>query len=167
VNRFVRERQLGTHQAPARLFVWPFEMMLRLQANMAGAIRESTENWMERRQKAAGDALEALERLIHCNDIGEAVAIQQEWLEGTIQRASDDIDAFANQGAAISREAASSAQEAGTRTFYSAHAAARQAEDQTGESLRAGGGRERKSEAEGKHQAHQTTRRRSRERHGA
>ena len=166
MDRFARERQLGQLQAPTRLFVWPFEMMLRLQANMVSAIRESTESWAERRQEAADDAVRSFERLIHCKDIGEAVTIQQEWLEGTIQRVSEDFSAFANQNAAISRDAASSAREAGTRTFYGARAAARQVA-RAGESSHAEEESDTEGEAEGELEgtAQHRTRGRSRERH--
>lgn len=157
------ERRLGPARAPARLFVWPFEMMLRLQANMVNAMRESTGSWIGRRQEAADDAVETFERLIYCQDVGEALAIQQEWLEGTMRRVNDDIEGFAKQGAALSHEAASSAQEAGTRSFHNARAAMRQA----GESVQAGREPEHAG-AEGKNgTAHRTSRRRGRAHHRA
>lgn len=167
MDRYERQRQPGFEQVPGRLFVWPFEIMLRFQAHVVSSIRESTESWMERRQQAADGAIEALERLMQCRDIGEAITIQQEWLEETFQRASEDIDTFAKQGAAISHEAASSTKETGSKAFYGARAAARQLQ-RAGESLQAEGEREAEDETEGKHQtARHGTRRRSREHHRA
>ena len=165
MDRNVRERQLNIGQTPARLFVWPFEMMLRLQASMAGTIRESTETWMERRQEAADDAVQAFEQLVHCTDISEAITIQQVWFERAIKRIDDDIGLFAKQSATISRQAASSAEEAGSRSFYGARTMAQQVQE-AGQSLRAEGGPETEGEPEGEHgSGQQITRRRSRGRH--
>ncbi|HXR86262.1 MAG TPA: phasin family protein [Stellaceae bacterium] len=122
-------------QPTARLFAWPLEMMLRFNANVANAIQENTVSWAQRRQQAAEDAVETFERLVHCRDIGEAVSIQQEWVENNIRRLDEDFGALAHQGATLSRRAASTARDAVGKSANVARAGARQAEE-TADSMR-------------------------------
>jgi len=148
---FAREPLLSADQPPTRMFVWPFEMMLRFQANVANAIQETTVSWAQRRREAAQDVVETFERLVHCRDIGEAVSIQQEWLENNLRRLDEDFDALAHQGANLSHRAAASAREAVGQSSDAARAGARQAE-QVGESVRRQGEEAQKSQQEGARQ---------------
>lgn len=131
---FARESLLSFDQPSARMFAWPLEMMLRFNASVANAIQESTVNWAQRRQEAAEDAVETFERLVHCRDLGEAVSIQQEWVENNIRRLDEDFGALAHQGANLSHRAASSARDAVGKSSEAARAGAHQAEE-TAESL--------------------------------
>ena len=131
---FARGSPLSFDQPPARMFAWPLEMMLRFNASVANAIQESAVNWAQRRQEAAEEAVETFERLVHCRDLGEAVSIQQEWLENNIRRLDEDFGALANQGANLSHRAASSARDAVGKSSHAARAGARQAEE-TAESM--------------------------------
>jgi methyl-accepting chemotaxis protein len=137
MKQFARESLLPLDQPTARLFVWPVEMMLRFQANMANTIQQSTMGWVQRRQEAARETAEAFARLIHCRDLGNAITIQQEWLEGNIRRFEDDLSALANQTAEISHKTASTARDAVDRSSDAAQAGARNAE-RTAESMRRG-----------------------------
>ena len=71
MDRFAKETSVFPQLQLARLSVWPLEMMLRSQANLASATQ---------------DAFAAFDRLIHCRNIGEAVAIQQQWFNSSIRR---------------------------------------------------------------------------------
>ena len=131
---FARESLLSYDLPPTRMFVWPWEMMLRFNASMANAIQESTVNWAQRRQEAAEEAVETFERLVHCRDLGEAVSIQQEWVENNIRRLDEDFGALAQQGANLSHRAASSAREAVGKSSHAARLGAHQVEE-TAESM--------------------------------
>jgi len=153
MKEFARESLLSFDQPPARMFAWPLEMMLRFNASMANAIQESTVNWAQRRQEAAEDAVETFERLVHCRDLGEAVSIQQEWVENNIRRLDEDFGALAHQGANLSHRAASSARDAVGKSSHAARAGARQAEE-TAESMAREGEEAEQSarhESEGSH----------------
>ena len=154
---FARESLLSGDQPPARMFVWPLEMMLRFNASMANAIQESTVSWAQRRQEAAEDAIETFERLVHCRDIGEAVSIQQEWVENSIRRLDEDFGALAHQGANLSHRAASTARGAVGKASSAARAGAHQAEE-TAESM----AREGEEAEQGMRQEAEETRRHGR-----
>ena len=126
---FARESLLSFDQPPARMFVWPLEMMLRFNATMASAIQESTLGWAQRRQQAAEDAVETFDRLVHCRDLGEAISIQQEWVENNMRRLDEDFGALAHQGANLSHRAASSARDVVDKSSHAAREGARQAEE--------------------------------------
>ena len=151
---FARGSLLSADQPPARMFVWPLEMMLRFNANVANALQETAMSWAQRRQEAADDAIETFERLVHCRDIGEAVSIQQEWVENNIRRLDEDFGALAHQGANLSRRAAVTAREAVGKSSDAARAGARHGEHAV-DSMR----REGEEAQEGTHQeAEESTR---------
>ena len=129
MRNFAREALLSPDQPPTRMFVWPFEMMLRFNATIANAIQESTVSWAQRRQKAAEDAIETFERLVHCHDLSEAVSIQQEWVENNIRRLDEDFGALAHQGANLSHRAASTARDVVGKSSHAARLGAHQAEE--------------------------------------
>jgi hypothetical protein len=119
---------------PTRMFVWPLEMMLRFNASIANAVQESTVTWAQRRQEATRNAAETFERLIRCRDLGEAVSIQQEWIENNIRRLDNDFGVIAEQSASLSHRAASTARDAIGESSRAAQAVTREA-DETGESM--------------------------------
>jgi hypothetical protein len=129
MKNFARESLLSSDQPSARMFVWPLEMMLRFNASIANAIQESTVSWAQRRQEAADNAVETFERLVHCQDLGEAVSIQQEWVENNIRRLDQDFGALTDQGANLSHRAASTARDAVGKSSHAARAGARQIEE--------------------------------------
>ena len=135
---FAKESLLSYELPPTRMFVWPWEMMLRFNASMASAIQESTVNWAQRRQEAADEAVETFERLVQCRDLGEAVSIQQEWVENNIRRLDEDFGALADQGANLSHRAASGARDAVGKSSHAARAGARQIEESAEATGRAG-----------------------------
>jgi len=105
-----------------RLFALPVEIMLQFQTNVASAIQASSVRWLQRRQEAMDDALNTFDRLIRSRDIGEALAIQQQWFNNNIRRLGGAYEALAGQTAAVSREAVSSAQESVTTSRGIEHA---------------------------------------------
>jgi hypothetical protein len=126
---FAKESLLSFDQPPTRMFMWPWEMMLRFNASMANAIQESTVTWAQRRQEAAEKAVETFERLVHCHDLGEAVSIQQEWVENNIRRLDEDFGAIAQQGATLSHRATTTARDALGKSSDVARAGARHADE--------------------------------------
>jgi hypothetical protein len=60
---------------------------------------------------ARDEAFNALDRLLHCRNIFEAIAIQQEWMNSNMRRFGGAFDTLAGQATAMARDAASVAQE--------------------------------------------------------
>jgi len=114
---------------PTRMFVWPLEMMLRFNASIANAVQESTVSWAQRRQEATENAAETFERLVRCRDLGEAVSIQQEWIENNIRRLDENFGALADQGTKLTRRAASTARDAFGESSNAAREVTREAEE--------------------------------------
>jgi hypothetical protein len=107
MDRFAREPSGSVE----RLFALPVEIMLQFQTNVASAIQASSVGWLQRRQQAMEDALNTFDRLIRSRDIGEALAIQQQWFNNNIRRLGGAYEALAGRTATASREAVSSARE--------------------------------------------------------
>jgi len=118
MDRFAREPSGSVE----RLFALPVEMLLQFQTNVASAIQASSVRWLQRRQEAVDDALNTFDRLIRSRDIGEAIAIQQQWFNNNIRRLGGAYEALAGQTAAVAREAVSSAQESVTTSRGIEHA---------------------------------------------
>jgi hypothetical protein len=91
----------------ARMMGWPIEIWLRAQSGMLKAVQPVATGWIERRRDAATAALDAIEKLTHCNDLQEAAAIHRDWLEGTMRRLDTDMHALADHAVALSQEAMS------------------------------------------------------------
>jgi hypothetical protein len=83
----------------------PFEIWLRWHHDLLKAAEPVTMGWWERRRESTGAALEALEKLVRCTDLGEAASIQRDWVDGTIKRLNSDIAALTEQTMALSQEA--------------------------------------------------------------
>jgi hypothetical protein len=132
MKNFARESPFSV--PPPRMFVWPLEMMLRFNASIANAVQESTVTWAQRRQEATKNAAETFERLIRCRDLGEAVSIQQEWIENNIRRLDENFGALADQGAKLAHRGASTARDATGESSNAAQAVMREA-DETAESM--------------------------------
>jgi hypothetical protein len=83
----------------------PFEIWLRWHNDLLKAVEPVTVGWLERRRESAGAALEALEKLVRCTDLGEAASIQRDWIDGAVKRLNSDIAALTEQTMALSQEA--------------------------------------------------------------
>lgn len=94
----------------------PFEMWLRWHNDMLKAVEPVTLGWLERRREGAGAALEALEKMVRCIDLGEAASIQREWVDGAIKRLTSDIATLTEQTMALSQEAVAVASNAALPT---------------------------------------------------
>jgi hypothetical protein len=90
-----------------RMLSWPVEAWLRAQAGILQASQPVATGWLERRRAAATATLVTIERLATCNDLKEAASIQRGWFEDSMKRFDSDLNAFADQALAVSREAMS------------------------------------------------------------
>ena len=113
MDRFARETSVSSQpQQLANLLVWPLEMMLRSQANMASAIQE---------------AFATFTRLMQCRDMGQAYAIQQEWVDNHLRRLGGAFDGLAKQATqqttTASHDAASTAAESVAQSLGAVRAA--------------------------------------------
>ena len=75
----------------------PIETILRLNAGVISAFQSATVSWIQRRQEAAKEGIESFGKLVCCRDIGEAMAIQREWVERSLHRLDEDFSAFAKR----------------------------------------------------------------------
>lgn len=103
---------------------WPLEHWLQFQADLFRATEPTLLGWIERRAEGTGAVLRSLNRLAACQDIGDVVAIQSEWLTGFMERLDRDIQAVAEQALAVSQCASGATQQAAqVTTGVAAHGA--------------------------------------------
>lgn len=162
MKRFATESPLSFDQPAARMFMWPFEMMLRFQANIARSVQDSTVGWAQRRQEAADDAMETFDRLIHSRDLGEAVTIQQKWLDNSIRRLDEDFNWFASEGSKLAHKATATARQTVGQSSDAMRDTARRAEDSV-ESM--GRGLEEAADSASRETKHNGKQSKSREHH--
>ena len=82
---------------------WPVEQWLQFQAELLKATTPGLTDWLNRRFEGLTAALQAVEKLATCREIGEAVAIHAEWLDGTIKRLDLDSQGLIAQALAVSQ----------------------------------------------------------------
>ena len=129
MKRFARGSPLSFDQPAAYVFMWPIEMMLRFNANVANTFQEAANSWTERRREAAEDAIETFDKLVRSRDLGEAVTVQQEWLENSIRRIDEDFNSFAAETRDFSHRATEGARQAISRSSGVVRDTARAGED--------------------------------------
>ena len=92
--------------------VWPLELLLRVQAELLKAAEPSLNGWLNRRREGATAALRALEKLTECRDLGGALSIQSEWVDGAVKRLDLDVQGITEHILAISQCALGTTQQA-------------------------------------------------------
>jgi Phasin protein len=90
-----------------QMWTRPVQACLRWQAEMLKATEPVAMGWFERQLDATYFALEKLEKLAHCGDLGEAVEIQREWFEAAAKRLTSELEKLTEQATSLSREAVS------------------------------------------------------------
>lgn len=95
---------------------WPLELWLQFQADLFRATEPALIGWIDRRCEGTGAVLRSVERLTTCQDFGEAISIQSEWLTGFMGRLDRDIQAVAEHALAVSQCASGATQQAAQAT---------------------------------------------------
>jgi len=101
----------------------PVLAMLNAQANMFATLNHTAANWVTRRREEAESARDAVEKLANCRDANEFMSAYGDWMQGTMQRLSDDLamlgehaQALYGSGVAGSRQVAEAAEQAAEQT---------------------------------------------------
>src|ERR1700690_2429431 len=81
--------------------IWPVEQWLQFQAELMKATTPGLTNWLNRRFDGMTATLRAVEKPASCREIGEAVAIHAEWLDGAIKRLDLDSQGLIAQALAV------------------------------------------------------------------
>ena len=95
-----------------QMWTRPVQACLRWQAEMLKAAEPLATGWFERQLDATYFALEKIEKLAHCGDLGEAIEIQREWFEAAGKRLTTELEKLSEQATSLSREAVSATRDA-------------------------------------------------------
>jgi Phasin protein len=96
----------------APLWTRPMETWLQWQADLLKAAELAAAGWFERRRDATQAALETIEKLSHCNDLGRAASIQGDWLDGSVKRLTSDFEALTGHAKTLWQDAAAATRKA-------------------------------------------------------
>jgi len=107
-------------RSDGRLPTWPIESWLQFQADLFSAAEPALTSWLARRGEAACSALETMARLTVSRDLGEALAAQNEWLDGVLARINLDLHGMIEQAQAVTRCTARATQDAAATTTQAA-----------------------------------------------
>jgi hypothetical protein len=80
---------------------WPLEHWLQFQADLFRAAQPALLGWVDRRCEGSEAALQAFAGLATCQDLGQAMSIQSEWLSASMKRLESDLQAAAEQALAV------------------------------------------------------------------
>ena len=95
-----------------QMWTRPVEACLRWQADMLKAAEPVAAGWFERQIETTQMALNTVEKLSRCSDLGEAVAIQREWFDAAARRLTTELEKLTTQATSLSREAVSATRDA-------------------------------------------------------
>ncbi len=88
--------------APLRMaLAQPMVGMLNAQANLLSTFNTSAERWINRRREDAEAARDTLDRMAGCRDLTDFMGIYGDWVQGNMQRMSDDLAALGEQAQAL------------------------------------------------------------------
>jgi hypothetical protein len=95
---------------------WPLEQLLQFQAELLKVADPGLTDWLNRRREGTSAVLRTLERLAACRDVGEAVAIQSDWIDGAMKRLDLETQAIVEQALAVSQCATGATREVAQTT---------------------------------------------------
>jgi hypothetical protein len=83
------------------------DLLLGNQTILLHHMNEVTKHWLERRRDDIDAARQSLDDIGHCENWGEVLRIQQEWMLGSMRRLSADLAELASGALSLSQRAAS------------------------------------------------------------
>ncbi|HWI29469.1 MAG TPA: phasin family protein [Stellaceae bacterium] len=83
------------------------ELWLGNQVMLFDYMNEMTQRWLERRREAFDAARQSLDEMGSCENWGELLRVQQEWLLGSMRRLTADFSEFTAGALGLSQRAAS------------------------------------------------------------
>jgi hypothetical protein len=95
---------------------WPLEQLLQFQVELFKVADPGLTDWLNRRREGTSAVLKTLERLAGCRDLGEAMSIHSNWIDGAIKRFDLDTQAIVEQALAVSQCATGATREVAQTT---------------------------------------------------
>jgi len=77
------------------------------QAELFEQFDHVANQWLERRREALDATRRSIEQLRSCEQVGDFLRVQHEWLEGSMRRLTEDMTEFAKVAFAVPQVAAS------------------------------------------------------------
>jgi hypothetical protein len=98
------EREGAEGEAAARKGM---ELLLGNQTILLHHMNEVTKRWLERRRDDIDAARQSLDDIGNCENWGEVLRVQQEWMLGSMRRLTADLSELASGALSLSQRAAS------------------------------------------------------------
>ncbi|HUJ97176.1 MAG TPA: phasin family protein [Stellaceae bacterium] len=98
------EREGAESEAAARKGM---ELLLGNQTILLHHMNEMTKRWLERRREDLDAARQSLDDMGGCENWGEVLRVQQQWMLGSMRRLTADLTEFASGALSLSQRAAS------------------------------------------------------------
>jgi hypothetical protein len=98
------EREGAEGEAAARKGM---ELLLGNQTILLHHMNEVTKRWLERRRDDIDAARQSLDDISNCDNWGEVLRVQQEWMLGSMRRLTADLTELASGALSLSQRAAS------------------------------------------------------------
>jgi Phasin protein len=98
------EREGAEGEAAARKGM---ELLLGNQTILLHHMNEMTKRWLERRRDDIDAARQSLDDISGCENWGEVLRVQQEWMLGSMRRLTADLTELASGALSLSQRAAS------------------------------------------------------------
>jgi Phasin protein. len=73
------------------------DQWLRAHQDFLNGFERVAQDWLKRRRESNDEALEAVERMCGCTDVGEMLVVYSDWLGGSLRRLSEDAAALNEQ----------------------------------------------------------------------
>jgi hypothetical protein len=89
----------------AEIFARSADQWFATQAALLADVDALTKAWLHRRQEGVDATQQAIQQMTGCQNPGEMLHIQQEWLSGMFRRATEDIAAFNTRISSIAQRA--------------------------------------------------------------
>lgn len=89
----------------AEIFARNADQWCATQAALLADVDALTHAWLRRRREGVNSMQQAIQKMTGCQDPGEMLRIQQEWLSGMFRRATEDIAAFTTSISSITKKA--------------------------------------------------------------
>jgi len=80
---------------------------LDAQAELFEQFDHVATHWLERRREALDATRQSIDQLRRCEEVGDFLRVQHEWVEGSMRRLTEDLTEFAKVAFAVPQVAAS------------------------------------------------------------
>ena len=77
------------------------------QAELFDQFDQVASQWLERRREALDATRRSIEQMRSCEQVGDFLRVQHEWVEGSMRRLTEDLTEFAKVAFAVPQVAAS------------------------------------------------------------